>query len=225
MKHNLSLHNEVSNYFHFHQTANMYRDLPAKWPETEQSENPSRQWLDRYDTSTYEMSVIMLGSLFSAELSSICKWYPVPTAGGLMTANGGSTEPVYRLSFPATALRLHFLKNISCSEDYVRHERKFPSVCPLLHSGTGPLTFLIPFFFTLSTAMEISKNWHDAITPSSFPSSVRTTLHRLMVFSWSNNLPWILEQVFWLIFEKDWECNSTLVRRMFCGKNTCLLLT
>lgn len=55
-----------------------FRDLPANDQRQGNSDIPSRQWLDRYDTSIYEMSVIILGSVFSAELSSVWKWYPVP---------------------------------------------------------------------------------------------------------------------------------------------------
>lgn len=152
-----------SNYFHFHQTDKMYRDLPAKWPETEHSETPSRQWLDRYDTSTYEMSIIMLGSLFSAGLSSIWKWYPVPTAGGLMTANGACLSPVISCyGFPSA----FFFLNISCSEDYMRPERKFPNVCPLLHSATGPLnSFLFHFVNSNGDIKELAWCYYSFICP------------------------------------------------------------
>lgn len=73
--------------------------------------------------------LILCGSLQHLKMVSC------PTVGSVMMANGGSSQaclsPV--ISCYGSLSAFFFSLIISCSEDYVRFEMKWPRICPLLH--------------------------------------------------------------------------------------------
>lgn len=134
-------------------------DLPVN-DQRCNSEIPSRQWLDRYDTSIYETSVIILGSLVSADLQHL-KMVSCPTVGSVMMANGGSSQAFLSADiscYGSLSAIILFYFFISCLEDYMTDEMKWPCIClllPVRHSPAFPLPFLIPYLYLLPLTISL----------------------------------------------------------------------